>query len=63
MTLPSGETITQLWNGTLSTSGSTATVKNVSYNGSLAPGTSTTFGFTGGATGTASAPTVSCAAT
>ncbi len=46
-TLPSGQGISQLWNGTLTVSGSTVTVRNVSYNGALAAGASTTFGFTG----------------
>jgi cellulase/cellobiase CelA1 len=53
-TLGSGQTISQLWNGTLSTSDSTVTVRNASYNGSLAAGASTTFGFVG--TGTPSTP-------
>ncbi|NUR27619.1 MAG: lipase [Catenulispora sp.] len=57
-TLSSGQTITQVWNGTLSTSGSAVSVANVSYNGSLSPGTSTTFGFL--ANGPTSAPTLSC---
>jgi len=57
-TLPSGTTITQLWNGTLTTSGGTATVKSLSYNSSLGAGASTTFGFLG--TGTPNTPTVSC---
>ncbi|WSR61054.1 endo-1,4-beta-xylanase [Streptomyces sp. NBC_01198] len=57
-TLSSGQSITQVWNGTLSTSGSTATVTNVSYNGSLQPSASTTFGFL--ANGTPSAPSLSC---
>ncbi|GAA1656670.1 glucuronyl esterase domain-containing protein [Catellatospora bangladeshensis] len=57
-TLASGQTITQLWNGTLTTSGSTATVRNLSYNGSLAPRASTTFGFT--ATGPAATPSLTC---
>jgi predicted esterase len=56
--LNSGQTITQLWSGNLTTSGSAVTVKNASYNGSLAAGASTTFGFT--ATGTASTPTLTC---
>jgi poly(3-hydroxybutyrate) depolymerase len=43
-TAPSGQSITQIWNGTLTTSGSTVTVTNVAYNGTLAPGTSATFG-------------------
>jgi len=45
-TLPAGHTLTGSWNGTVTTSGQTVTVKNVSYNGTLAPGASTTgFGF------------------
>jgi len=44
-TLPSGTTISNLWNGTLSTSGSSITVKNAAYNGLLNGGASTTFGF------------------
>jgi hypothetical protein len=44
-TLPSGTTISNLWNGTLTTSGSAITVKNAPYNGLLNGGASTTFGF------------------
>lgn len=50
--------ISQLWNGTLTTSGSTITVKNLSWNGSLAAGGTATFGFL--ANGTASTPTLTC---
>ncbi|GAA2676999.1 MULTISPECIES: cellulose binding domain-containing protein [Actinosynnema] len=57
--LGSGQAITQLWNGLHSTSGTTVTVRNADYNGTLAPGASTTFGYT--ATGSASAPSVTCA--
>lgn len=57
-TLAGGQTITQLWNGALTTSGSAVTVKNLSWNGSLAPRASATFGFT--ATGATSAPTLTC---
>jgi endoglucanase len=57
-TLASGQSITQLWNGALTTSGSSVTVKNVTYNGSLGAGASTQFGFTAG--GNASTPTVTC---
>ncbi|WP_406068059.1 cellulose binding domain-containing protein [Micromonospora sp. NBC_01638] len=61
-TLPSGQSISQAWNGTLTTSGSTATVTNASYNGSLAPGARTTFGFiANGSPG--SPPTLSCTST
>jgi len=56
--LASGQQITQVWNGTLSTSGSGVSVKNVSYNGALGPGASTTFGFL--ANGTPSTPALTC---
>ncbi|MGI5160226.1 lytic polysaccharide monooxygenase auxiliary activity family 9 protein [Microbispora sp. CA-102843] len=60
-TQPSGVTITQVWNGTLSQSGSDISVKNVSYNGSLGAGASTTFGFlANGSSG--STPTLACSA-
>lgn len=59
-TLGSGQAVTQVWNGRLSTSGSTVTVANESYNGMLAAGASTTFGLT--ATGTASSPSPGCSA-
>ena len=57
-TLGGGQSITQVWNGTLTTSGSGVTVRNVSYNGALAAGGSTTFGFL--ANGSPSAPCVTC---
>jgi len=56
--LSGGQAITQLWSGTLSTSGSAVTVANASYNGALAAGTSTTFGFL--ANGTPSTPILTC---
>jgi Cellobiohydrolase A (1,4-beta-cellobiosidase A) len=46
-TFPDGQTISQLWNGDLTQSGSAVTVRNLSWNGALAPNTSTTFGFSG----------------
>jgi len=57
-TLASGQTVSQLWNGTLTTSGSAATVKNVAWNGTLGAGASTTFGFIAG--GTPSTPSLTC---
>jgi dienelactone hydrolase len=56
--LGSGQTVSQIWGGTLTTSGSTATVRNAAWNGSLAANASTSFGFIG--TGAASAPSVTC---
>jgi cellulase/cellobiase CelA1 len=57
-TLAAGQAITQAWNGTLSVTGSTATVRNVSWNGSLAARATAQFGFL--ANGTATAPVLSC---
>ena len=57
-TLAGGQSITQVWNGTLSASGSTATVRNVEYNASLPASGSTTFGFL--ANGAPSAPALTC---
>ncbi|HYN96740.1 MAG TPA: cellulose binding domain-containing protein, partial [Pilimelia sp.] len=42
-----GQTITQLWNGSHTQSGSQVTVSNVSYNGNLPTNGSTSFGFNG----------------
>ncbi|WP_326555930.1 family 43 glycosylhydrolase [Micromonospora sp. NBC_01813] len=42
-----GQTISQLWNGTVTQSGSQVTVDNVSYNGNIATGGSANFGFNG----------------
>jgi chitin-binding protein len=53
--------IQQTWNATSSISGNTLTATNASYNGALAAGGSTSFGFLG--SGTASTPTVTCSAT
>src|SRR5215468_1690760 len=39
-----GQTVTQAWNATVTQSGSAVTAVNVSYNGSLATGGSTSFG-------------------
>src|SRR4051812_12950729 len=42
-TFASGQTITQLWNGTYTQSGSQVSVTNMSYNGTIATGGTTTF--------------------
>ena len=42
-----GQTITQLWSGTHTQSGSQVSVTNVDYNGSLPTGGSASFGFNG----------------
>ncbi|WP_406674040.1 cellulase family glycosylhydrolase [Nonomuraea sp. N2-4H] len=44
-TLPAGHTPAGSWNASLSVSGQTVTARNAAYNGTLAPGGSTGFGF------------------
>ncbi|MDB1087636.1 glycoside hydrolase family 18 chitinase [Streptomyces sp. ACA25] len=51
---PSGTTATSAWNGRLTRSGNQYTVTNESWNGSLSPGQSVTFGFNGTGTGSPS---------
>ncbi|MEU8570891.1 glycoside hydrolase family 18 chitinase [Streptomyces pathocidini] len=48
---PSGTTVTSAWDADVTGSGNHWTAKNKSYNGSLAPGASVTFGFNGSGTG------------
>jgi poly(3-hydroxybutyrate) depolymerase len=61
-TLASGQSVSQVWNGSLTMSGSTATVTNAAYNGTLAPGSGTSFGLlvSGSA---ATTPTLTCSGT
>ena len=61
-TFANGQTITQAWNATVTSSGSSITAKNMSYNGSLATGASTSFGFTGTWNGSNSVPAMTCTA-
>ncbi|WP_045748374.1 endo-1,4-beta-xylanase [Actinoplanes rectilineatus] len=52
-----GQTVTQLWNGTVAQSGTAVTVTNTSWNGAVAGGGSATAGFLGSWTGGNPAPT------
>jgi non-reducing end alpha-L-arabinofuranosidase len=56
---PNGQTITQLWGGSYTQSGSTVTITNASYNGSIPAGQSLASppGFNGTWNGTNTAPT------
>ncbi|MFF5079122.1 lytic polysaccharide monooxygenase [Actinoplanes sp. NPDC000266] len=58
LTYPSAVSVQQGWNATVSASGSTLTATNASYNGSVAAGASTSFGFIN--SGTPATPTASC---
>jgi Glycosyl hydrolase family 12/Cellulose binding domain len=61
-TFPGSQAINSLWNGSDTQSGGKVTVTNESYNGALAPGASTTVGFTAAYSGSNTAPSsVSCA--
>ncbi|MYW62669.1 xyloglucanase [Streptomyces sp. SID8379] len=50
-----GQKVSQLWNASYSQSGTAVTAKNVSWNGTVAAGSSVAFGFTGSRPGTANA--------
>ncbi|MGI5522595.1 glycoside hydrolase family 9 protein [Micromonospora sp. CA-259024] len=55
--LPGGQTVGQGWSATVSQTGAAVTATNPSYNGTLAPGASVSFGFNGTHTGTNPKPT------
>jgi hypothetical protein len=52
--------ITGSWNATVTQSGTAVTAKNLSYNGTIPPGGSTTFGFQGTYTGSNPVPALTC---
>ncbi|WP_199514765.1 cellulose binding domain-containing protein [Nucisporomicrobium flavum] len=52
---PSGQTVTQLWNGVATQSGANVTVRNAGWNGSLGTNATTSVGFNG--SGSGSSPT------
>jgi len=55
-TFGAGQTITQLWNGSVAQSGGGVTVTNASYNATIGTGASVSFGFNGSWTGSNPAP-------
>ena len=57
-TWPGGQSVSNLWNGTNSGSGSSMVVHNVAWNGSIPANGSTTFGFV--ANGSAATPAATC---
>jgi hypothetical protein len=58
-TFAGNQKITNMWNASYTQSGQSVTANNAPYNGTLAPGTSTTFGFTATGSNTPS-PSLSC---
>jgi cellulase/cellobiase CelA1 len=59
-TFGNGQTISQLWSGTLTATGASISVANVGYNGAVPVNGSTTFGFLGNWNGTNAVPVASC---
>ncbi|WP_432932852.1 extracellular catalytic domain type 1 short-chain-length polyhydroxyalkanoate depolymerase [Microbispora sp. CA-135349] len=55
-TLPSGQTVISAWNAAISPSSGQVTAKNAAYNGTIAPGASTSFGFQAGHNGNTGKP-------
>ena len=56
-TFPGDQKISQLWNATYTQSGEHVTATSLSYNGTIAPGSSVSFGFTGTFTNSDTSPT------
>jgi len=63
LTFADGQQVTQSWNTTLTQSGAVVTAHNAAYNGSLAPGANTSFGFLASWNGTNAVPSISCTLT
>jgi cellulase/cellobiase CelA1 len=60
-TFPGDQNINDLWNGSYTQAGQHVSAASASYNGALAPGASTTIGFTATDTsGTPSAQSITC---
>jgi cellulase/cellobiase CelA1 len=55
-TFANGQTITQLWNASYTQTGSTVTAASLSWNAAIAAGSSVSFGFTAGWSGTNAEP-------
>ncbi|MGW0483633.1 glycoside hydrolase family 6 protein [Nonomuraea sp. NPDC003214] len=59
-TFAGGQSISQLWNGSVSGSGGSVTVSNLGWNGSVGPDATTTFGFLANGDGTSTPSPISC---
>jgi lysophospholipase L1-like esterase len=55
-----GQVVTQSWNAVTTQAGASVTMKNMSYNGGLAPGATTSAGFLANWAGSNPAPSLSC---
>jgi predicted carbohydrate-binding protein with CBM5 and CBM33 domain len=61
-TFPGSQTVTQVWNGRATSSGSLVTVRNEAWNSSVAPGGYVTFGFLGSGTAPSTVQNLTCTA-
>ncbi|BFV60954.1 hypothetical protein KCMC57_up60580 [Kitasatospora sp. CMC57] len=61
-TWPNGQQLSSAWSATVQQSASSVTATSLAYNGTLAQGSSTTFGLQGTWTGANTAPTLTCTA-
>ncbi|MEH1126125.1 DUF6055 domain-containing protein [Micromonospora sp. CPCC 206061] len=61
-TYANGQAISQAWNATVTSSGTSVLAQNVSWNGALAAGASASFGFIASSGGTNAVPTLTCTA-
>ena len=59
-TFANGQQVTQSWNTTLTQSGATVSARNAAYNGTLAAGASTSFGFLASWSTANAVPSVTC---
>jgi hypothetical protein len=62
-TFANGQVITSLWQGIYTQTGANVTVNNETYNGSLSPGQTASFGFNGNSGTTNAVPVTTCTAT
>jgi cellulose 1,4-beta-cellobiosidase len=57
------QTIVNSWNATIASSGTAVSATNLAYNGAIAVGGNTSFGFQANFSGTNTNPTLTCSAT
>ncbi|MDI1460823.1 cellulose binding domain-containing protein [Catellatospora sp. KI3] len=62
LTLPTGQTVSQLWNADYTQSGGQLTATNASWNGALTPGATAAFGFVANGDGATPPTSISCTA-
>jgi chitodextrinase len=61
-TWPGNQQVTSMWNATSAQTGTSETATNMSYNGAIGAGTSTSFGFQASYSGSNGVPTPTCTA-